>query len=114
MAAVNDPVHTLRRMVTNWGFAHYIKLAQAPGAPCWMLIDAYGPMEGLSDSAFITDEQMDEKAARYPIVYTPQDDDLWSEEHGLKANPDCVCGQPRHEGALDECLGYRPNGAQIA
>lgn len=129
MSAAVDPIHTLRRGVTNWGFWHVIKLDQPPGAPCWLVIDAYGPTDGVTDRGFLTNEQIDARDD-LKVVYTPMDDYLWALVNGLKGTPDCTCGHVRHEGACNQavpwlvggfdggfkacdCKTYRPNESQL-
>lgn len=82
-----DPTGTVRRCITNWGFAHYIKLSQSPGEPCWMCYDCYGPTDDiLPDSSFLTDVQMDERNDT-EVVYVPMDDKTWARIHGLNPDP---------------------------
>lgn len=89
-SAVHDPTGTVRRSITNWGFAHYIKLSQPPGRRCWMCYDCYGPTDGiLPDDAlsFMTDDQMDARNDT-EVVYVPMDDRVWARIHGLNPDPD--------------------------
>lgn len=57
------PLHTLRRHITNWGFAHTLKI----GDDEWALIDAYGDMGDINgsskDDAYVHD---------WTIVYDPR------------------------------------------
>lgn len=86
-SAAHDQTGTVRRVITNWGFAHYIKLSQPPGAPCWMCYDCYGPTDGiLSDDSFLTDEQLDARN-NTEVVYVPMDDRAWARVHGLDPDP---------------------------
>lgn len=87
-SAAHDPTGTVRRVITNWGFAHYIKLDQPPGQPCWMCYDAYGPTDDiLPDSSFYTDAQIDANRDT-EVVYVPMDDRTWARIHGLHPDPD--------------------------
>lgn len=91
------PVGTVRRSVTNWGFAHVIKLDQGGAEKNWMIIDAYGPMELVTDA----------EVTRWPVVYIPADDKEWAASHGLNPNPNpATCNGPDSEivswGLLDE------------
>lgn len=86
-SASHDPTGTVRRSITNWGFAHYIKLSQPSGAPCWMCYDRYGPTDDiLPDDSFLTDVQMDARNDTQ-VVYVPMDDKAWARVHGLNPNP---------------------------
>lgn len=86
-SAEHDITGTVRRSITNWGFAHFIKLSQPPGQRCWMCYDCYGPTDDiLPDSSFLTDEQMDARNDTQ-VVYVPMDDDAWAHMHGLNPNP---------------------------
>lgn len=87
-SAEHDPTGTVRRAITNWGFAHYIKLSQPSGQPCWMCYDCYGPTDDiLPDGSFLTDAQMD-AANDTEVVYVPMDDKTWARIHGLNPDPD--------------------------
>lgn len=86
-SAAHDPTGTVRRSITNWGFAHWIKLSQPSGAPCWMCYDCYGPTEDiLPDDSFLTDEQVDVRNDT-EVVYVPMDDRTWARVHGLDPDP---------------------------
>lgn len=86
-SASHDVTGTVRRSITNWGFAHYIKLSQPPGAPCWMCYDCYGPTDDiLPDSSFLTDTAID-AVNDTQVVYVPMDDDAWARVHGLDPHP---------------------------
>lgn len=86
-SAVHDPTGTVRRSITNWGFAHYIKLSQPPGRRCWMCYDCYGPTENiLPTDSFLTDTQMDTRNDT-EVVYVPMDDKAWARIHGLDPDP---------------------------
>lgn len=112
MSAADNPTGTVRRVVTNWGFAHYIKLDQASRAPCWKLYDAYGSMDGISENALLTDAQIDERD-NTKVVYVPEDDYAWMRRCGLRA-PSCAkCGELRHDGPLGDCESYYPDKDQI-
>jgi hypothetical protein len=86
-SAEHDPTGTIRRVITNWGFAHYIKLSQPSGAPCWMCYDCYGPTDDiLPQDSFLTDLQLDARN-NTEVVYVPMDDDTWARIHGLDPHP---------------------------
>lgn len=86
-SAGHDPTGTVRRVITNWGFEHYIKLSQPEGSPCWLSYDCYGPTDGiLPDSAWLTDEQIDARRDT-EVVYIPMDDRHWARIHGLHPDP---------------------------
>lgn len=87
-SAEHDPTGTVRRAITNWGFAHYIKLSQPSGQPCWMCYDCYGPTDDiLPGDNFLTDAQMDAHNDT-EVVYVPMDDKTWARIHGLNPDPD--------------------------
>lgn len=87
-SAAHDPTGTVRRVITNWGFEHYIKLSQPHGEPCWMSYDCYGPTEDiLPDNSFLTDAQIDRRR-NTEVVYVPMDDRTWARIHGLHPDPD--------------------------
>jgi hypothetical protein len=88
VSAAHDQTGTIRRSITNWGFAHFIKLSQPEGQPCWLCYDCYGPTDGiLPDSSFLTDAQIDANADT-EVVYVPMDDRTWARIHGLNPDPD--------------------------
>lgn len=87
-SAAHDPTGTIRRVITNWGFEHYMKFDQPPGRECWLSMDCYGPTDGiLPDTAWRTDAQMDARADT-EVVYVPLDDRQWARIHGLDPDPD--------------------------
>jgi len=127
LAAKDEPVGTLRRQITNWGFAHYFKLEQgqsAPGiaekhggaehVPCWDCIDAYGSVIGLGRDRLYTDAEIDAMEDS-EVVYIPMDDDEWAKKFGMVPGDEipCRCGQLRHEGPLAECKSYSPDDSYI-
>lgn len=86
-SAEHDPTGTIRRVITNWGFAHYMKMSQPPGQPCWLCYDCYGPTDDiLPNDSFLTDAQMDTRNDTQ-VVYVPMDDKAWARMHGLKDDP---------------------------
>lgn len=88
VSASHDPTGTVRRVVTNWGFEHYIKLDQPDREPCWMSYDAYGPTDDiLPEGSFLTDAQIDSRRDTQ-VVYVPMDDRQWARIHGLNPDPD--------------------------
>lgn len=87
-SAAHDPTGTVRRVITNWGFAHYIKLSQPEGERCWLCYDAYGPTDDiLPDTSFYTDAEIDRRSDT-EVVYVPMDDRAWARIHGLNPDPD--------------------------
>lgn len=87
MSAKDNPVGTLRRGVTNWGFWHLFKLCQPKDAPCWDIIDAYGSMLDLTENRFLTDEEVDARGNTV-VVYTPIGDQDWAWAHNLPTGED--------------------------
>lgn len=81
-SAHRDPVGTVRRGITNWGFWHLIKLQSG-----WDSIDCYGSVVGLVEDDLLTDIQVDMRN-NTEVVYTPIDDLLWASSHGLKPRPE--------------------------
>lgn len=87
-SAAHDTTGTIRRVITNWGFAHYMKFSQPPGRECWLCLDCYGPTDDiLPNESWLTDEQLDARN-NTEVVYVPMDDDVWARIHGLNPNPD--------------------------
>ena len=72
-----EPPGTLRRMYGG-GFAHFIKLEQPGGAPCWDCFDSYGSMSDFQ--TFRTDDDM-ERANDIEVVYVPMSARDWREVH---------------------------------
>lgn len=87
-SATHDPVGTVRRVITNWGFGHWIKIDQPSGRRCWLCYDAYGPTDDiLPGQSFLADSDIDENADT-EVVYVPMDDRTWARIHGLNPDPD--------------------------
>lgn len=87
-SAVHDPVGTIRRGITNWGFWHLIKLDQPQDAPCWDIYDAYGStVGGMIGDTFLTDAEVDARN-NTQVVYVPLADEQWARIHDLPVGED--------------------------
>lgn len=81
MSAADDNVGTVRR--SKGGFAHWIKIEQLPGDPCWECFDSYGLITGLCPELLRTNEQMD-KADDSVVVYSPVPTNDWRAKYEPK------------------------------
>lgn len=64
---MNVPVHTLKRVVTNWGFGHALAV-EVNGERRWNLIDAYGELSDWGDPL-----RDDDYVDRWENVYFPDE-----------------------------------------